>query len=641
MIAKHVPMNSVKKSNFAELVRYITNEQSKAERVGRISVSNCHSTDPDVAALEVQAKQAQNTRAVSDKIYHLIMSFPAGEEPDDDVLVAIEDHICTGLGYGAHQRVSAVHHDTDNLHVHVAINKIHPTRLTLHDPYYDHKILSALCEKMEIQYGLENDNHKAQRRGGESRAADMENAGGVESLLGWIRRECLSEIHAATTWEALHQVLTNSSLEIRPQGNGLVIADLKGRAVKASSVDRGLSKVKLEARLGVFEPSRESRIHGRRKAYAPNPMRSRINTSELFIKYTEEQKSLGSARAVQWGKAGEKKNRLIDAVKRAGRLRRATIKLMGGSALNKKTLYSLTSKALRAEIQDIHKQYLKERKLVYEAYRRQGWADWLQTKALEGSTEALAALRAREAREPLRGNTVTGDPSPGAVPKVVAVTKARPDSITKKGTIIYSMGGSAVRDDGALFKVSRGATNDALEAALRLATERYGQRISVNGTSEFKEQITQVAAGRGLNIIFSDRALETRRRELLDNPAATIPPLPTRTNLWPLVGEAPELWSSDALEAAEAYATERNDKRVKILDIPKHTRYNKSNAGAVFAYAGIRRRGGHLLALLKRDDVIEVLPVDAATAKRLERIKVGDPVTTTARGSLKTKGRSR
>ncbi len=30
------------------------------------------------------------------------------------------------MGYADHQRVSAVHYDTDNVHIHIAINKIHP-----------------------------------------------------------------------------------------------------------------------------------------------------------------------------------------------------------------------------------------------------------------------------------------------------------------------------------------------------------------------------------------------------------------------------------------------------------------------------------------------------------------------------------
>ncbi|MDO9013671.1 MAG: relaxase/mobilization nuclease domain-containing protein, partial [Polynucleobacter sp.] len=145
MIAKQVPMQSVKKSDFAGLVKYITDEQSKNERVGHVTVTNCQSDRPEVAITEVLNTQVQNTRAVSDKTYHLIVSFRAGEQPDDATLKAIEARICDGLGYGDHQRVSAVHHDTDNLHIHIAINKIHPTRYTINEPYNAYHTLGQLC----------------------------------------------------------------------------------------------------------------------------------------------------------------------------------------------------------------------------------------------------------------------------------------------------------------------------------------------------------------------------------------------------------------------------------------------------------------------------------------------------------------
>ena len=48
------------------------------------------------------------------------------------------------------------------------------------------------------------------------------------------------------------------------------------------------------------------------------------------------------------------------------------------------------------------------------------------------------------------------------------------------------------------------------------------------------------------------------------------------------------------------------------------------------------------LALLKRGEEVMVMPIDQATARRLTRIAVGDAVSITAKGSIKTsKGRSR
>ena len=96
----------------------------------------------------------------------------------------------------------------------------------------------------------------------------------------------------------------------------------------------------------------------------------------------------------------------------------------------------------------------------------------------------------------------------------------------------------------------------------------------------------------------------------------------------------------------EKYIAERELKRRTIGDIPKHERYT-DGAGAI-TFAGVRHIDGQTLALLKRDGSndpvgsILVLPVDPATARRAARIAVGDSVSVTAGGSLKTsKGRRR
>lgn len=94
--------------------------------------------------------------------------------------------------------------------------------------------------------------------------------------------------------------------------------------------------------------------------------------------------------------------------------------------------------------------------------------------------------------------------------------------------------------------------------------------------------------------------------------------------------------------AADSYIAEREEKRLGGIDIPKHTVYDR--CASVISFAGIRNVEGQALALLKRGDAddVMVLPVDQATARRLSRVAVGDPVTVTPRGSIQTsKGRSR
>jgi hypothetical protein len=92
--------------------------------------------------------------------------------------------------------------------------------------------------------------------------------------------------------------------------------------------------------------------------------------------------------------------------------------------------------------------------------------------------------------------------------------------------------------------------------------------------------------------------------------------------------------------AADQYIEEREQKRFKILDIMEHRRYTMADVG-VLAFAGVRRIAGESLALLKRNEVILVMPIDEKTANRLSRLAIGDPVTCTGVGIVKTKGRSR
>lgn len=532
MIAKHVSMRSLGKSDFAGLANYITDAQSKDHRLGQVLLTNCSAATLPVAIEEVLATQHINTRAKSDKTYHLIVSFRVGEQPSADTLKAIEERISAGLGYGEHQRISAVHHDTDNLHVHIAINKIHPTRHTIHEPYYPHRTLAELCEVLERDYNLERDNHIPNQRGAAARAADMERHAGVESLVGWIKRECLEEIRGATSWAELHQVMRDNGLELRARGNGLVIEAGDGTSAKASTLARDLSKSALEARLGGFEAAPERREAQEKRSYRKDPVRLRIDTTELYARYKDEHKTLTAARAEALAKAKRQKDRAIENAKKKAAAKRAAIKLTDGR-LTKKLLYAQVRASLGAHLDAIRKHYEQERAKHYQGFQRQPWADWLKQQATQSNAEALAALRARDAAQGVKGNTIEGlgHPRPG---QALAI-----DNITKKGTIIYRAGRSAVRDDGDRLQVSREADREGVQAALRMAMEKYGERITVTGSPEFKAQIIRAAADAQLQITFTDPGLERRRRALIQQAdQASTRPIAIRSGV-PPVGRKP------------------------------------------------------------------------------------------------------
>ena len=573
MIAKHIPMRAARKSSFANLEDYLTDDKKKQERLGVVTVTNCIQTESKAAVLEILAVQGMNTRATSDKTYHMVISFPPGENPSADELKAIEARICASLGYGDHQRISAVHHDTDSLHVHVAINKIHPTKHTMIEPYRDYKTLGDICTKLEHEYGLQKTNHVSKKTPSENRADDMERHSGIESLLSWVRSKCKEQLISAGSWEAVHEVMQSHGLQMRERGNGLVIIDQSGQAVKASSVAREFSKFKLEERLGQFElitererhapvnrsfnydkakqikhnkpnvapigkkPPPESRNRLRSIAELgslpidstesmkpeattytrqPKPTPTKFNTVELYARYKSDQSRLNDIRTEQLNKIRQRKSALIDQTKKRSALYRAAIKLLGGGRLSKRILYNFAYKNLQSNIKRIDREYQVNRKKIYERYSRKTWADWLQQEASNGNTDSLKALRARKtSNAPVnKADAISGNNT-----KSTATTgnnRQHQDSVTKQGTIIYRFSNTTFRDDGDNLKVTGQFTEKGLEAGLRMAMQRYGKSIHVTGSDAFKDEIVRAAVKSQIPIVFDDAALEQRRQSLLN-----------------------------------------------------------------------------------------------------------------------------
>lgn len=159
MVAAKGGINPTSWERTADYILDSANGTTEGEKVASYRVTNCGTDDPADAAILIQATQAANTRSKAEKTYHFVYSFPPGEQPDLETLHAIEDELCAAIGLDEHQRVSAVHIDTDNLHVHVAINKVHPTGLQNIEPYYDQFRLMEACERLEVEHGLQRTFH--------------------------------------------------------------------------------------------------------------------------------------------------------------------------------------------------------------------------------------------------------------------------------------------------------------------------------------------------------------------------------------------------------------------------------------------------------------------------------------------------
>jgi hypothetical protein len=531
MIAKAIAMKVAEKSHFSKLVAYITDAQDTSFRIGQVSVTNCYSDGHNDAIYEVLNTQMQNRRATSDKTYHLIVSFRAGEDVSPETLQAIEAELCTGLGFKEHQRISAVHQDTENLHIHIAINKVHPVKHTLHTPFRDYKTLAKLCAHLEQQYGLEIDNHSSQINHTAGRARDMERHSGVESLISWIQQKALGSIKQANTWAELHVALYENGLSIKPRGNGLALSTQDGSiGVKASSVARELSKGKLEQRLGAFETANEQSLSTipvkqryDRAAIITNPVKAeqtrqseqlkkppKISSTDLYNLYQTERLDSTVIRIEALQRARTQYQADIQQAKDKAAGKRRWLKALIQPGINKKLLLALTGKSLQADIKRINADYRQQRQSLYAQHRRFTWLDWLQQQATQGNPNALQILRQRQSNIDVKGNYLVGikTPSEHFAPQQ---SKAK---VTKKGTVFYLNNKAVIKDDGNRFHVAADADQAVLTSVLIYAKNRHGYQLSIRGNELFQENVVRASVKAGLNISFEQDHLEQRRVKL-------------------------------------------------------------------------------------------------------------------------------
>lgn len=184
MIAKRVASKKGT-SDFKKLVWYIADQRGQGGKVREIWATNCATPDDiELSMIEVAATQSLNTRSENDKTYHLVVSLAEGENLTAQQWREVETAFCEAIGLGEHQRVSAIHTDTHHKHMHVAISKVHPSKLTCVEPYYDKLKLLGVCRELEKTYGLKPGiglGHQTRR------SSEIEVHRGLESFVGYIR----------------------------------------------------------------------------------------------------------------------------------------------------------------------------------------------------------------------------------------------------------------------------------------------------------------------------------------------------------------------------------------------------------------------------------------------------------------------
>jgi hypothetical protein len=509
---------------------YVVDLKGEGEKVLWSRLTNCEAEIPVMAIAEIKATQAQNTRSKADKTYHMVISFPEGEIPTREQLEDIEDAMCEALGFGEHQRISAVHKDTDNIHLHLAINKVHPRTLKVLEPYRDYYIRDKACRVLEQKHDLLIDNGMGQGKR-LNRAGDLEAHHGEQSLLSWIQEqvgERLQQVKAqGQDWEDLHAVLAEYDLVIKPRGAGLVIAlSDKSLAVKASSVDKALSFKALTDRFGPYQPPRQQALEqvqtkkeGLASSQGQNYQRGlrqpQPGAGSLWEQYQAERERMSQERAIALNRLKEEQRQARQQLLNEQAVRRASVKANPNlTAKTKRGLYQELSVERAAELTRLKAQEAEHREAIRQQYPRASWDDWLTQQASQGSGEALAVLRGRQkVRRRLAAALLTVENVQEA--KILIHPHLKP-TVRRNGDVLYRLkDGGRVEDTSQAIHVPE-VTEAATLLALTLADERFqGKALVVEGTTEFRVKIAEMTALKGLNIRFAEKALEQMRGRII------------------------------------------------------------------------------------------------------------------------------
>ncbi|MGH0004753.1 TraI/MobA(P) family conjugative relaxase [Pseudovibrio ascidiaceicola] len=297
MIAHKIDRKSGQNS-FKALARYVAAAKEDNEKLGDLWIENCElastKDELELAIVEIENTQKHNTRVKGDRSYHLVISFAQGEVPELAALKDIEKSFAKALGFEEHERIIGTHTNTDNFHMHVAINRIHPKTYKVHVPYYDFDALERTRLEMEVKYALTRTNAKGEVLDKTNpKARDYEANTYEVSFSTYVKdykQELLKIRENSKTWPEFHEGIAAYSLELKKRGNGLVFKELDGpRLEKASTVHRDFSKKALEDKFGPYQaPEKDLSKAKRKDRYERRPLYERHRQTDLWKKFTDQ-----------------------------------------------------------------------------------------------------------------------------------------------------------------------------------------------------------------------------------------------------------------------------------------------------------------------------------------------------------------
>ena len=516
MIGKIPKPRRDNKSSFKDLINYCLGVTGHSQGAVLYAVKQ-NINDFKTAAIEMESLAIESVRCKT-PAFHFILSWRSNESPTNEQVDEAVNIALTELNLQDCQAVWGLQSDTDNLHVHVAVNRISPKTFKAIKPAggFSKKALEKAARKIEIAQGweIEQTGHYEVNSSGEilenknflkpeisQTARDIEAHTGAESFERFAKREVAEILETAARWDELHQKLASKGFELERKGNGAILKQ-GDKALKLSNISRNSSFSKLEQRLGKFQE---------RKNYVIIQEASKIQAkNSLWEKYLSEKRHYldGKSSAIKKLRERQKQERKILCQRHKesrsklfsqswrGRGRELNQQRSFLAFFQQKELLELQGK------QNEEKQELKSRFLkIYPKFR-----DWLEFQ--NNDLYCLFRYFGQFILSPEQSGIKINQPRKTDLRDYTARRGAG-------GNVLYCRQGNFTADFSDMGKRiilnKKKLTEESVAAALQLANQKWGA-TQITGNSEYKELCVKAAVKYGLKISNPDLAAEVERR---------------------------------------------------------------------------------------------------------------------------------
>jgi Relaxase/Mobilisation nuclease domain len=292
-----------KAARISNLINYITDDKDKVDYHGSrgFLCDDLNSQIEETIALATDAPKSTNP------LTHWVISWHKDERPNRQQVEEAIDILLDELKMTDRQVIYAAHKDTDNYHLHIAINRVNPDTLKVPNNFRDVELAhKAIARIQNLQGWQPEERARYQIVNGQTQrlqhppqttkqpagqiAQQIESHQGIKSAERIAIEKGANLIRVAHTWEDLHESLAEEGMRYEQYGTGayLYVGEVK---LKASSAGRDCSLPQVQKRLGEYQqPPTNLNIQDTKPELMDNLSPEQREYFHQKLKYNERQK---------------------------------------------------------------------------------------------------------------------------------------------------------------------------------------------------------------------------------------------------------------------------------------------------------------------------------------------------------------